>query len=358
MSTVALRGLTKVFGHVHAVDGVSLDVAEGEFLVLVGPSGCGKTTTLRMIAGLEFPTDGDILVSGRRVNDVPAKDRNMAMVFQSYALYPHMTVYENMAFGLRVRKIPQAEMEKRVREAAGLMGIEDLLNRRPRQLSGGQRQRVAVCRAIVRDPEVFLFDEPLSNLDAKLRVQARAEIRKLQRRLGTTSIYVTHDQTEAMTMGDRIVIMHEGKIQQEGPPLELYDRPANRFVAGFLGSPAMNFVEGRAERWNGRLVMDAAGLRIPLPDACREGGGYVLGIRPEHVKLKPAGVNLHEARGRVELFEPLGSDSFLGVNVGGFSLTVKEEGHFRASVGDMLKFYFCLDWVHLFDAESGARLAC
>ncbi|MBI4251085.1 MAG: TOBE domain-containing protein, partial [Candidatus Tectomicrobia bacterium] len=214
----------------------------------------------------------------------------------------------------------------------------------------------AVCRAIVRDPEVFLFDEPLSNLDAELRVQARAEIRKLQRRLGTTSIYVTHDQTEAMTMGDRIVVMHEGKIQQEGPPLELYDRPANRFVAGFLGSPAMNFVEGRAERWDGRLVLDTAGLRVPLPEACREGGSYVLGIRPEHIKLKPVGANLHEARGRVELFEPLGSDSFLGVNVGSSSLTVKEEGHFRTSVGDMVPVYFDLDRTHHFDAGTGKRL--
>ena len=274
LSTISLENLSKHFGSVRAVDEIDLEVAEGEFLVLVGPSGCGKTTTLRMVAGLEFPTGGEIRVSGERVNEIPAKDRNMAMVFQNYALYPHMTVYENMAFGLRVRRLSAGDIDRRVKEAAALMGLEDLLHRKPRQLSGGQRQRVAVCRAIVRDPVAFLFDEPLSNLDAKLRVTARAEIRKLQRRLGTTSIYVTHDQTEAMTMGDRIVVMDEGKILQVGPPIELYDRPVNRFVAGFLGSPAMNFIEGRARRSDGGPELEAGALRFPLPGACREGEAY------------------------------------------------------------------------------------
>ena len=247
-----------------------------------------------MVAGLEFPTDGEIRVSGERVNEIPAKDRNMAMVFQNYALYPHMTVYENMAFGLRVRRISAGDIDRRVKEAAALMGLEDLLHRKPRQLSGGQRQRVAVCRAIVRDPIAFLFDEPLSNLDAKLRVTARAEIRKLQRRLGTTSIYVTHDQTEAMTMGDRIVVMDLGKILQVGPPIELYDRPVNRFVAGFLGSPAMNFIEGRAHQSEGRLETRCG--RPALPPA-----GGLPGRRRLHPRLPPRAYGLSRGRGAPRL---------------------------------------------------------
>ena len=357
LSTISLENLSKHFGSVRAVDEIDLEVAEGEFLVLVGPSGCGKTTTLRMVAGLEFPTGGEIRVSGERVNEIPAKDRNMAMVFQNYALYPHMTVYENMAFGLRVRRLSAGDIDRRVKEAAALMGLEDLLHRKPRQLSGGQRQRVAVCRAIVRDPVAFLFDEPLSNLDAKLRVTARAEIRKLQRRLGTTSIYVTHDQTEAMTMGDRIVVMDEGKILQVGPPIELYDRPVNRFVAGFLGSPAMNFIEGRARRSDGGLELEAGALRFPLPGACREGEAYTLGFRPEHLGFQGEGARPVSAEGRVELVEPLGSDTFVALDLGGEVLTVKEEGHFRAQVGERIRVFFDMDNAHIFAGASGTRVA-
>jgi multiple sugar transport system ATP-binding protein len=266
MATVTIRDLNKKYdGGFHAVKDVNLEIHDKEFLVLVGPSGCGKTTTLRMIAGLEEITSGDIRIGTQIVNDLPPMDRNIAMVFQNYALYPHKSVYDNMSFGLQMRKYPKAEIEKRVREAAGILGIESLLERKPRQLSGGQRQRVAVGRAIVRHPEVFLFDEPLSNLDAKLRVQMRVELKRLHERLETTAIYVTHDQVEAMTLGDRVVVMKDGWVQQVGEPLELYGSPANRFVAGFIGSPAMNFVDVQIAPSEGSLWAEAPGLRIKVP---------------------------------------------------------------------------------------------
>src|SRR5512144_1397414 len=287
MSEVALRSVVKRFDDVEAVRAIDLDIPDNEFVVLVGPSGCGKSTTLRMIAGLEEVTSGNISIGGEVVNDLPPKDRDIAMVFQNYALYPHMTVYDNMAFGLKMRKFPKPEIEKRVREAADILGIQELLKRKPRQLSGGQRQRVALGRAIVRHPQVFLFDEPLSNLDAKLRVQMRVELKKLHERLGTTAIYVTHDQVEAMTLGDRVVVMRDGRVQQVGDPMELYNSPANRFVAGFIGSPAMNFAPVRivAEKDGLWVIGDGIRLKVPMPLTNRlgpyAGSDVTMGIRPE-----------------------------------------------------------------------------
>src|SRR5271163_335925 len=267
MARVAMRGLNKKYDEVHAVIDVNLDIRDKEFVVLVGPSGCGKTTTLRMVAGLESITSGRILIDDKVINELPPMDRDIAMVFQNYALYPHMTVYDNMAFGLKMRKFARSEIATRVQAAAEILGIQDYLARKPRQLSGGQRQRVALGRAIVRHPQVFLFDEPLSNLDAKLRVQMRVELKKLHDRLNTTAIYVTHDQVEAMTLGDRVVVMKDGLVQQVGEPLELYNEPANLFVAGFLGSPAMNFAPVKVSETNGGLWAENEGLRIKLPDA-------------------------------------------------------------------------------------------
>src|SRR5512140_2206018 len=284
MAAVSIRAVRKRFGSTLVIRGVDVSIADGEFCVLVGPSGCGKSTLLRMIAGLEEITEGEIEIAGRVVNQVPPKDRDIAMVFQNYALYPHMRVFDNMAFSLRLAKTDPKAIRERVHRAAEILGLTALLERYPRQLSGGQRQRVAMGRAIVRDPQVFLFDEPLSNLDAKLRVQMRAEIKELQQRLGTTSVYVTHDQIEAMTMADRIVVMHDGEVEQIGSPLELYDRPANTFVAGFIGSPAMNFLPGTFRSNGGSSVEFDGGLRLPVPSKARaEDGQKVLyGIRPEH----------------------------------------------------------------------------
>src|SRR5574342_373206 len=267
MAQVVLKDLVKRFDEVTAVRDVNLQIKDKEFIVLVGPSGCGKSTTLRMIAGLEEISSGEIYIGARLVNDLPPKDRDIAMVFQNYALYPHMTVYDNMAFGLKMRKFPKAEIDTRVREAAQMLGIQELLSRKPRQLSGGQRQRVAVGRAIVRHPQVFLFDEPLSNLDAKLRVQMRVELKRLHERLETTAIYVTHDQVEAMTLGDRVVVMKDGWVQQVGEPLELYGKPANRFVAGFIGSPAMNFADVTIAESNGGVWAESPGMRVRVPPA-------------------------------------------------------------------------------------------
>src|SRR5690242_16016420 len=287
MAQVVIRNANKMYGDVHAVKDVTLQIRDKEFMVFVGPSGCGKTTTLRMVAGLEAITSGDILIGDKIVNDLAPMDRDIAMVFQNYALYPHMSVYDNMAFGLKMRKFTKADISKRVQEAAEILGIQNLLRRKPRQLSGGQRQRVALGRAIVRHPQVFLFDEPLSNLDAKLRVQMRVELKKLHLRLGTTAIYVTHDQVEAMTLGDRVVVMKDGLVQQVGEPLELYNQPANRFVAGFIGSPAMNFAAVTVTESNGSLIAESSGLRIKLPDETAErlrghvGRQITLGVRPE-----------------------------------------------------------------------------
>src|SRR5881227_796296 len=291
MAQVAIRSLNKKYDEVHAVKDVNLDIHDKEFVVLVGPSGCGKTTTLRMVAGLESITSGRVLINDKVVNELAPMDRDIAMVFQNYALYPHMSVYDNMAFGLKMRKFDKPEIQKRVREAADVLGIGEYLKRKPRQLSGGQRQRVALGRAIVRHPQVFLFDEPLSNLDAKLRVQMRVELKKLHQRLGTTAIYVTHDQVEAMTLGDRVVVMKDGWIQQVGEPLDLYNKPANKFVAGFIGSPAMNFANVTVTEANGSVVAENKGLKIKLPDeVAQRVGAYAgkpvtIGIRPEDMRV-------------------------------------------------------------------------
>src|SRR5579863_848758 len=323
MARVAMRSLNKKYDEVHAVIDVNLDIKDQEFVVLVGPSGCGKTSTLRMVAGLESITSGHISIDETIVNDLPPMDRDIAMVFQNYALYPHMSVYDNMAFGLKMRKFEKPEIAKRVQEAAEILGIEQLLKRKPRQLSGGQRQRVALGRAIVRHPQVFLFDEPLSNLDAKLRVQMRVELKKIHDRLGTTAIYVTHDQVEAMTLGDRVVVMRDGFVQQVGEPLELYHTPANRFVAGFLGSPAMNFAAVRVDEADGALHAGSEGFRIDIPVEIGPrlrgyaGRDVTLGIRPEDLQIAngshPPGLCFEAV---VELVERLGAESLLDLQVG------------------------------------------
>jgi multiple sugar transport system ATP-binding protein len=367
MARVELRCLRKVFpGNVEAVKGVTLDIEDREFVVLVGPSGCGKSTTLRMIAGLEDITGGEIHIGGRRVNEVPPKDRDIAMVFQNYALYPHMTVYKNMAFGLMLRKYPKEEIRRRVHNAAEILGITELLDRKPKALSGGQRQRVAVGRAIVRDPKVFLFDEPLSNLDAKLRVQMRTEIAKLHTRLEATMVYVTHDQVEAMTMGDRIVVMLDGEIMQVAPPLELYNRPANRFVAGFIGSPPMNLIDGRLEPGEGTLHFhDASGaLRLRIPGehakslAAHAGKPVTCGIRPEHFhsrsdSQRDEGASMDAV---VEVVEPMGAETFLYVNLGSSSITARVESDARPEVGKPYRLNVALEKLHFFDAQSGEAL--
>ena len=341
-----------------AVHGIDLVVGDGEFVVLVGPSGCGKTTTLRMVAGLESVTSGTIRIGDRVVNDVPARDRDIAMVFQNYALYPHMTVYENLAFALRLRKQPADVIDSRVRTAAGMLGIEALLARKPRQLSGGQRQRVAVGRAIVRQPQVFLFDEPLSNLDAKLRVQMRRDLAALRRRLGTTTIYVTHDQVEAMTLGDRIVVMKDGVVQQVGAPLEIYRRPANTFVAAFLGSPPMNQVTGRLVRRDGCWFEAGDGFRLPVSDASPAAGGgaerpVVLGIRPEDIRpaAEPGGFEAI-----VVEIEPLGHEVLVTVEAGGVSLTLRGDAGLPVSLGRPLRSGVDSAAMHWFDPATGDRI--
>ncbi len=356
MARVLVKNLVKRFGKVTAVDNVSFEVRDGEFVVLLGPSGCGKTTTLRLIAGLEYPDEGEIWIGDRMVNDLPPKDRDVAMVFQNYALYPHMTVYDNLAFPLKIRKMPREEIDRKVREVARLLQIEELLDRKPGQLSGGQQQRVALGRALVREPKVFLMDEPLSNLDAKLRIYMRAELKRLQRELGITTIYVTHDQAEAMTMADRIVVLNRGRIQQIGSPEELYYRPANVFVAGFIGAPPMNFLEASVEEHDGKLVLNTGVFRIELPErmaeALRAAGlprEVIFGIRPEHIEI------VEEGGYPVEVFvtEPLGGETIIDFKHGDKILKIKYPGHFKANPKDVIRIRFKLDEAHIFDKETG-----
>jgi multiple sugar transport system ATP-binding protein len=356
MASVEIRNVEKYFGTVQVLHGVEIDIRDGEFVVLVGPSGCGKSTLLRMIAGLEEISRGQIAIGGRVVNQIPPKDRDIAMVFQNYALYPHMTVRQNMAFSLKLAKAPQATIDERVGRAAAILGLDSLLERYPRQLSGGQRQRVAMGRAIVRDPQVFLFDEPLSNLDAKLRVQMRTEIKELHQRLKTTAIYVTHDQIEAMTMADRIVVMQGGNIEQIGAPLELYDRPINLFVAGFIGSPAMNFIDATIRGDGGMPVAVARdGTRLPLPAGApvRDGAEIVYGIRPEHLHLRGNGGALPA---EVVVVEPTGAETLVVTQLAGMECKAVFRERHQLRPGERIPLEPQLDQVHLFDRASGRRL--
>jgi multiple sugar transport system ATP-binding protein len=347
MAAVTFDQVAKRYGPVSVIEDLSLEIRDHEFMVLVGPSGCGKSTALRMIAGLEDISGGRVLIGERVVNDLEPKDRDVAMVFQNYALYPHMTVRENIEFGLKIRKTPREEMKRKVEDAAQTLGIESFLDRRPKQLSGGQRQRVAVARAIVRDPKVFLFDEPLSNLDAKLRVQMRAEITRLQQRLGTTCVYVTHDQIEAMTMGHRITVMKEGRIQQVGTPLEVYDRPANVFVAQFIGTPPMNFFDAVVD--GDRL--NATGFSLPLPRPVPN-GRVRAGIRPEHLARGHAAIPV-----LVELVEPVGHEAVVHTRAGENAFVATYDVHSMPRTGETIELRPDVEKLHLFDAETGVRIA-
>ena len=353
MAAVSIREVTKAFGQTRVLHGISLDIADGEFMVLVGPSGCGKSTLLRMLAGLEDITGGTIAIDGRVVNEIESKDRDIAMVFQSYALYPHMTVRDNMGFSLRLRKENARKIAERVDKAAQILNLQPYLERHPRELSGGQRQRVAMGRAIVRDPKVFLFDEPLSNLDAKLRVAMRSEIKALHQRLQTTTVYVTHDQVEAMTMADRIAVMNEGRIEQLGEPLALYDRPANLFVAQFIGSPAMNVFEGRLRRTAAGAHVEAHGAHWPLSDtiAGEDGQAVRYGIRPEHVELDHGVISAE-----VIVVEPMGAATEVLVQVGAATLNLMTHGRCSARPGERIAIAPHPAQAHLFDAASGQRI--
>lgn len=365
MASVVLKGVKKVYkGGFTAVKNFDLEIGDKEFVVFVGPSGCGKSTTLRMVAGLEDITEGDIFIGGRRVNDAEPKDRDIAMVFQNYALYPHMSVYENMAFGLTLRRVKRDEIHRRVLEAAEILGISDLLGRTPRALSGGQRQRVAIGRAIVRVPQVFLMDEPLSNLDAKLRNQMRAEIMQLREKIDTTFIYVTHDQTEAMTLGDRIVIMRDGVIQQVGTPQEVFDTPANIFVAGFIGSPPMNFFKGRIEETHGKHILSVCGGEMPLSEKnafhIKESGEVTVGIRPEHIYISEKG----DMRGEIIVSEMMGSELHLHLSVQDGArviirvptLDLSEREKDVLSLHNTVSFGFREQALHFFDTDTGKNL--
>ncbi len=350
MANVNIRNVQKRFGAVNVIRDISVDIADGEFVVLVGPSGCGKSTLLRMIAGLEEMSDGEIRIGARDVSNLRARDRDIAMVFQNYALYPHMSVADNMGFALKLKKADTSEISERVTKAANILGLEKLLDRYPKQLSGGQRQRVAMGRALVRDPQVFLFDEPLSNLDAKLRVQMRAEIKSLHQRIKTTTIYVTHDQIEAMTMADKIVVLHDGVIEQVGAPLELYDRPANLFVAGFIGSPSMNFIDGKIEEG---VFRTEKGLILPLPENIKSAppaGQLVYGIRPEHIRASQGGI-----AGRAEIVEGTGSEIFAKLDCNGEQISCLFRERLAIAYGDTVSIAIDPASVHLFDKSTGRR---
>lgn len=360
MASVTFDHVSKKFGDFTAINDLDIKIADKEFLVLVGPSGCGKTTALRCLAGLEEVTGGKVLIGDTVVNDIAPKDRDIAMVFQSYALYPHMSVFDNMAFGLKLRKVPKAEIKKRVEEAAAILGIEHLLKRKPRELSGGQRQRVAVGRAIVREPKVFLFDEPLSNLDAKLRVQTRAEISKLHQRLQTTFIYVTHDQTEAMTMATRIAVMNKGILQQLDTPQNLYDRPANLFVAGFIGSPSMNFFPAKIRKDGSAVFVDTGDFAVKLPDdraakyAPMAGKEIIFGIRPEDIHnpaFAPPGISAAPVEAKVDVTELMGNEIFLYLVSGKNSYVARVDPRTRFQMGDQVQLVFNMENFHIFDPE-------
>ncbi|MBK9927649.1 MAG: sn-glycerol-3-phosphate ABC transporter ATP-binding protein UgpC [Anaerolineales bacterium] len=361
MASVTFKNVVKQFNDVIAVNNLNIEVADKEFLVLVGPSGCGKTTALRSLAGLEEISSGEILIGDRVVNDVAPKDRDIAMVFQSYALYPHLTVYDNMAFGLKLRKVPKDEIKRRVNEAADILGIQDLLDRKPRQLSGGQRQRVAVGRAIVREPKVFLFDEPLSNLDAKLRVAMRAEISKLHQRLQTTFIYVTHDQIEAMTMASRIAVINKGVLQQLDTPQNLYDHPNNLFVAGFIGSPAMNFFPGKLRKDGGKLVVDTGDFSVAIPPKYAKpyeshvGKDIIFGIRPENihdVNFIPPNVDFEKVAVKVDVTELMGNEIFLYLVSGKNTFVARVDPRSKLRLGEQAQIALDMDAVHIFDAAT------
>jgi multiple sugar transport system ATP-binding protein len=361
MADVALRNVVKRFDEVEAVRNIDLDIPDNELVVLVGPSGCGKSTTLRMIAGLEEVTSGEVYIGGELVNDLPPKDRDIAMVFQNYALYPHMTVFENMSFGLRLRKFPKSEIRARVEDAARILDITDLLGRRPKQLSGGQRQRVAMGRAIVRNPKVFLFDEPLSNLDAKLRVQMRTEIKRVHQKVKTTTVYVTHDQVEAMTLADRVVVMNNGRIEQIGAPQQLYHHPMTRFVAGFIGSPAMNFIPCRLEQ-NGTgmrvLLSDSIMLPVPETNAPRYrpalGRNMIVGLRPEHI-TEPRGAERDDNREFVvtaDVVEPMGMETMVFFSLGGTEVCARVDPARACAPGQTMRLYASIDHMHLIDPST------
>jgi len=361
MASVTYENVSKRFGDVIAVNDLDIHIPDKEFLVLVGPSGCGKSTALRLLAGLEDITEGKILIGDQVVNDVAPKDRDIAMVFQSYALYPHMSVYDNMAFGLKLRKTQKAEIDRRVKEAAEILGIGDLLNRKPRQLSGGQRQRVAVGRAIVREPKVFLFDEPLSNLDAKLRVETRANISKLHIQLQTTFIYVTHDQTEAMTMATRIAVINKGILQQIDTPQTLYDTPANLFVAGFIGSPAMNFFPAKLVKSDGKLFVDGSTFQVQIPDERmavyldHEGKSVIFGIRPEDIHnpaYAPPGIRAQPVNAKVDVTELMGNEIFVYLKTGNNNFVARVDPRSRYSIDDDVQVFFNMENIHIFDKDT------